>query len=143
MSGPTTPVRHFRSAADFRRWLAKNHDEADVLQVGYYNKPSGKKSITYPESVDAALCFGWIDGVRHKVDADSYTVRFTPRRKGSIWSAINIKRIAELREQGLVHAVGVAAFEGRDLRKAGLYSTAVTQSVCFLTVQATLPSLVL
>ena len=83
-------VRFFRSPAEFRKWLEKNHGSAAELWVGFHKKATGEPSMTWPESVDEALCFGWIDGVRKRVDDDRYTIRFTPRRKGSIWSAINI-----------------------------------------------------
>jgi hypothetical protein len=80
----------FRTAADFRRWLRQHHASARELLVGYHRTDSGKPSITWPESVDQALCFGWIDGIRKRLSATSYTIRFTPRRVGSIWSAVNI-----------------------------------------------------
>ena len=83
----------FPTPADFRRWLEKNHDKASELLVGFYKKGSGRPSITWPESVDQALCFGWIDVVRKRIDDESYTIRFTPRKRGSIWSAINIRRV--------------------------------------------------
>jgi len=88
----------FQTPADFRTWLEKNHATATEFWVGFYTKDSGKPSITWPESVDQALCFGWIDGLRKRVDEISYQIRFTPRRRGSIWSAINIKRAKELDE---------------------------------------------
>ena len=90
--------------------------------MGFYKKGSGKPSITWPESVDEALCFGWIDGVRRGLDDDSYTIRFTPRRPRSIWSAINIARVAVLRAQGLMQEAGLAAFAARGENRSGLYS---------------------
>ena len=95
-------IRYFKSPNDFRRWLQKNHATTQELWVGYYKKSSGQPSITWPESVDEALCFGWIDGIRKSVDDLRYTIRFTPRRRGSIWSAVNIKRARELSDRGLM-----------------------------------------
>ena len=103
----------FESPARFRQWLEKNHDKAPELLVGFFKKDSGRPSITWPESVDQALCFGWIDGVRRRIDDVSYTIRFTPRRRGSIWSKINIGRATELAKCGLMHAAGAKAFEQR------------------------------
>lgn len=112
----------FKKQADLRKWFQKNHDKLDEAYIGYYKKDSGKESITWKESVDEALCFGWIDGVRNSIDGESYMNRFTPRRKGSNWSAINIKRIHELLELGLVHENGKKAFEARDKDKTAPYS---------------------
>jgi uncharacterized protein YdeI (YjbR/CyaY-like superfamily) len=95
---------------------------ADELWVGFYKKNSGKPSITWPESVDEALCFGWIDGVRKRVDEISYQIRFTPRRRGSIWSATNIKRAKELVEQRRMRPTGLNAFAARIENKSGIYS---------------------
>jgi uncharacterized protein YdeI (YjbR/CyaY-like superfamily) len=92
----------FATPAAFRKWLASNHAKAAELLVGYYKNGSGKPSMTWPESVDQALCFGWIDGVRKSIDEDSYTIRFTPRRPNSIWSAVNVKKAEALIEQGLM-----------------------------------------
>lgn len=103
----------FKTAADFRAWLEANHDKAEELWVGYYKKDSGKPSMDWPESVDQALCFGWIDGRREKVDDDSYMNRFTPRKPTSRWSAVNIKKVEALIEKGLMHPAGLAAFEKR------------------------------
>jgi uncharacterized protein YdeI (YjbR/CyaY-like superfamily) len=111
----------FKSAAAFRAWLAKHHGAAE-LWVGFYRKASGKKGLTYPEAVDAALCFGWIDGVKKRVDEDSYTHRFTPRTAGSIWSAVNTRRATELVALGLMAPPGLEAFERRDRAKTKLYS---------------------
>ena len=90
----------FASPAAFRKWLAKHHDKESELLVGFYKKDSGRPSITWPESVDQALCFGWIDGVRRRIDDVSYSIRFTPRKQRSTWSAINIGRVAELSRLG-------------------------------------------
>jgi len=112
----------FRTPADFRTWLEKNHATATELWVGFYKKDSGKPSITWPESVDQALCFGWIDGIRKRVDKNSYQIRFTPRRRGSIWSAINIKRAKELVREKQMRPTGLKAFEARIENKSGIYS---------------------
>jgi len=112
----------FPTQSDLRKWFEKNHNKADELWAGYYKKSTGKPSITWQESVDEALCFGWIDGIRKSIDEESYKIRFTPRRKGSIWSAVNIKRIKELIKLGLVKPAGLEAFKKRDEKKAKLYS---------------------
>lgn len=103
----------FRSRQEFRRWLEKNHDCVPELWLGLYNKRSEKKSITYREAVDEALCFGWIDGVRKSVNPTTYKQRFTPRKKKSYWSAVNSRRFGELKELGQVAAPGIKAFEER------------------------------
>jgi uncharacterized protein YdeI (YjbR/CyaY-like superfamily) len=105
--------RFFATPSRWRRWLAAHHATHDELWVGFFKKGSGRPSITWPESVDQALCFGWIDGVRRSLDAVSYAIRFTPRREGSTWSAVNIRRAAQLKEQGLMHPAGLAAFARR------------------------------
>lgn len=105
--------RFFGTQSRWRQWLAAHHDTHDELWVGFFKKGSGRPSITWPESVDQALCFGWIDGVRRSLDAVSYMIRFTPRREGSTWSAVNIKRAAELKRQGLMHPAGLEAFSRR------------------------------
>ena len=112
----------FATPADFRKWFEKNHDTAAELLVGFYKKGSGKPSISWPESVDEALCFGWIDGVRRSIDAESYSIRFTPRRARSIWSNVNTKRVAELTQQGRMHASGLSAFKARDPKRSGIYA---------------------
>jgi uncharacterized protein YdeI (YjbR/CyaY-like superfamily) len=112
----------FRSSAEFRAWLEKNHSYETELLVGFYRKESGKAGITYPEALDEALCLGWIDGVRKRLDDASYTVRFTPRKPGSIWSAVNTRRVAELIKAGRMHAAGQKEFEQRDRRRTKLYS---------------------
>jgi uncharacterized protein YdeI (YjbR/CyaY-like superfamily) len=114
--------KFFRTPADFRTWLEKNHATATELWVGFYKKDSGKPSITWPESVDQALCFGWIDGIRKRVDEISYQIRFTPRRHGSIWSATNIKRAKELARQKQMRPIGLKAFAARIENKSGIYS---------------------
>jgi uncharacterized protein YdeI (YjbR/CyaY-like superfamily) len=112
----------FPTPAAFREWLEQHHTEVDVLWVGYYKRDSGKPSITWPESVDQALCYGWIDGVRKSIDEQSYTIRFTPRRAGSIWSSVNIKRAQALIEQGQMQPVGLKAFQARKENTSGIYS---------------------
>jgi len=107
--GPT----FFETAAAFGQWLAEHHGQAAELVVGFYKRGSGRPSITWPESVDEALCVGWIDGVRRSLDAESYSIRFTPRRAGSHWSRVNLARVAELREQGRMTPAGEAAFAAR------------------------------
>ena len=112
----------FRTPDEFRKWLAKHHDTTSQLQVGYYKKDTGKPSITWPESVDEALCFGWIDGIRKSIDDSRYTIRFTPRRSGSVWSSVNIGRVQELIKQGRMQPAGLAAYEVRRENKSGIYS---------------------
>ena len=115
-------VQIFPTAADFRAWLEQNHDTATELLVGYYKKGATKTSMTYAESVEEGLCFGWIDGLTRRIDDEVYTIRFTPRRKTSNWSAINIAKIAELTAAGRMHPAGTRAFEERDRRKDASYS---------------------
>ncbi len=115
-------IKYFKSATDFQKWLEKNHATATELWVGFYKRDSGKPSITWPESVDQALCFGWIDGIRKGVDEISYQIRFTPRRRGSIWSAINIKRAKELVRQKQMRPTGLKAVAARIENKSGIYS---------------------
>lgn len=112
----------FSSPVEFRNWLRRHHATEKELWVGFRRKHTGRPSITWPESVDEALCFGWIDGIRKKVDEDSYTNRFTPRRRGSIWSAVNIKRATALIKERRMQPAGLAAFEARIENKSGIYS---------------------
>lgn len=112
----------FKKPSDFRAWLAKNHQTHAELFVGFYKKDSGKPSITWPESVDEALCYGWIDGVRKSIDNISYTIRFTPRKTTSTWSAVNIKRVAVLKAEGRMQATGLRAFEARKEHKSEIYA---------------------
>jgi uncharacterized protein YdeI (YjbR/CyaY-like superfamily) len=111
----------FESPSKFRAWLHKHHKTADELWVGFYKKTTGKPSITWQEAVDEALCFGWIDGIRKSVDADSYTNRFTPRRQGSFWSAINTRRAAELIDEGRMRPAGRKAFDARDAARTAAH----------------------
>jgi uncharacterized protein YdeI (YjbR/CyaY-like superfamily) len=112
----------FAAPAAWRRWLASHHRTESELWVGFHRKASGRPSITWPESVDEALCFGWIDGLRKGFDADSYMIRFTPRRPGSTWSAINVKRVAVLRKLRRMRAAGTRAFLARTAANTGAYS---------------------
>ena len=107
----------FKSPGEYRKWLERNHDRAKELWIGFWKKSTGKPSLTWQECVDESLCFGWIDGVRKSVDANSYKQRLTPRRPTSIWSQINIRRVGELTGAGRMHAAGLAAFEKRDHTK--------------------------
>lgn len=115
-------MKYFSMISEFRQWLEENHLYAQELQVGFYKKNSGRFNFSWSETVDAAICYGWIDGVRHKVDEISYTVRFTPRKPKSIWSAVNIKKVEELTKLGLMRPAGVAAFEKRDEKKSVIYA---------------------
>lgn len=114
--------RFFRTAAAFDAWLREHHATKQELWVGFYKKATGKPSPTWQESVDVALCWGWIDGIRKSRDAESYVQRFTPRRKTSMWSAINIARVAVLTAEGRMQPPGRAIFDARDPRKAQGYS---------------------
>jgi len=112
----------FASPPRFRAWLKKNHARCREQWIGFHRKNSGRPSITWPESVDQALCFGWIDGLRKSIDEDSYKIRFTPRRSESIWSAVNIRRFEELKRNGKVHRSGVNAYAKRRANRSGIYS---------------------
>lgn len=112
----------FENQFRFREWLEKNHDKEKELLVGFYKVDSGKASMTWSESVDQALCFGWIDGVRRSIDGESYCIRFTPRRPDSTWSAINIKKMRALSKAGLVKPEGRKAFALRKEEKSEIYS---------------------
>jgi uncharacterized protein YdeI (YjbR/CyaY-like superfamily) len=121
MPSRPTPT-FFPSPAHFRRWLEKHGATRDELWVGYHKKATGKPSLTWPESVDQALCFGWIDGVRRSLDAERYVIRFTPRRPRSVWSALNVARVEALRAKGLMTPAGLAAFARREAERSGVYS---------------------
>jgi uncharacterized protein YdeI (YjbR/CyaY-like superfamily) len=112
----------FAKQSDFRKWLQKNHKRETELLVGFYKVGSGKPGMTWSQSVDEALCFGWIDGVRKSIDKDSYQIRFTQRKPTSIWSAINIKKVAELTKQGKMQPAGLASFEKRTEQKSKIYT---------------------
>jgi uncharacterized protein YdeI (YjbR/CyaY-like superfamily) len=115
-------VTYFESPAALRRWFRANHAKAQELWVGYYKKGSGTPSVTWPESVDEALCVGWIDGIRKRVDADRYAIRFTPRRSRSIWSAVNIARVQALAAEKRMRPAGDRAFAARRENTSGIYS---------------------
>lgn len=115
-------VRFFKTPADLRKWFRANHAKADELWVGYYKKDSGKASVTWPESVDEALCVGWIDGIRKRLDEHSYVIRFTPRRPGSVWSSVNITRVGELTKAKRMQPAGLDAFAARKPNKSGIYA---------------------
>jgi uncharacterized protein YdeI (YjbR/CyaY-like superfamily) len=112
----------FATPADLRMWFESHHETKTEVLVGFYKKDSGKPSITWPESVDEALCVGWIDGIRKSLDEDSYTIRFTPRKATSIWSAVNIERVEALTHEGRMQPAGLRAFERRRENKSGIYS---------------------
>lgn len=112
----------FATKEEFRKWLEKNHMIEKEILVGFYKKDSGKASINWSEAVDQALCFGWIDGVRRSIDAESYYNRFTPRKPNSNWSIINIKKVEELTKAGIMTPGGQKAFEARKEEKTGIYS---------------------
>lgn len=121
MTDAPTP-RYFADAAAFRAWLAEHGASARELLVGFHAVGSGRPSITWPESVDEALCVGWIDGVRRRIDAGAYSIRFTPRRPGSIWSAVNIAKVEALRAQGRMTPAGEAAFADRREARSRVYA---------------------
>jgi uncharacterized protein YdeI (YjbR/CyaY-like superfamily) len=112
----------FATPEDFRAWLDAHHETENELLVGFHKKGSGRPSITWPESVDQALCFGWIDGVRRSLGDDSYSIRFTPRKQRSNWSAVNVRRVGELTALGLMRPAGLAAFERRSDDRTAIYS---------------------
>ncbi len=112
----------FRSPAAFRGWLEKHHAGTDELLIRLYRKHASAKGMTYAQALDEALCYGWIDGVRRSYDADSFTIRFSPRRRGSIWSKINVAHVKRLIREERMTAPGLAAFSARDEKKTGVYS---------------------
>ena len=114
--------KFFTSPEQFRKWLERNHDSAAELLVGFHKKSSAKKSITYAEALDEALCFGWIDGVRKSFDETSYTIRFTPRKPRSIWSNVNVRHVERLKKEGRMHTPGLEAYDRRDAKRTGIYS---------------------
>lgn len=119
---PAPAPRFFASAAAFRAWLERHHASATVLVVGFHHVGSGRGGLTYPQALDAALCFGWIDGVRHGLGDQRYSIRFTPRRPGSIWSEVNVRHVARLEREGRMTAAGRAVFAARDARRTVAYS---------------------
>src|SRR6266540_6941417 len=114
--------RFFATPAHLRKWFDKNHGTEKELLVGFHKKSSGRPSVTWPESVDEALCVGWIDGIRRSLGEESYTIRFTPRRARSIWSAVNIARAKALEREGRMKPAGRKAFEAREEYRSGIYS---------------------
>jgi len=114
--------RFFKTPSAFHKWLAANHAKSKELSVGFYKKGSGRPSITWPESVDEALCFGWIDGVRNSIDEESYRIRFTPRKPGSVWSAINIRNVERLIQEKRMQPAGLKAYELRTANRSGIYA---------------------
>jgi uncharacterized protein YdeI (YjbR/CyaY-like superfamily) len=121
MSSEVKPT-FFKTKLDFKEWLEVNHAREKELFVGYYKVGSGIQSMNWGESVDQALCFGWIDGVRKSIDKDAYYIRFTPRKPKSIWSTVNIKKMEELTKIGLMHPAGLAAFNLREESKSSIYA---------------------
>jgi len=121
--------RFFKTAADLRAWLEKHHDRVDELLIGFYKKASHRPSITYPQALDQALAFGWIDGIRKRIDEEAYTIRFTPRNPGSIWSQINVKRAEELIATGQMHPAGLRLFQERDPEKTAAYVRPAVQTL--------------
>ena len=119
----------FESAQHFRAWLEIHHRTSAELIVGFRKVGSGLPSMTWPESVDEALCFGWIDGVRKRIDDSSYLIRFTPRRAGSIWSSVNLAKVQQLCAQGRMRPAGISAHEARSTKKTGVYSFEQQQAV--------------
>jgi uncharacterized protein YdeI (YjbR/CyaY-like superfamily) len=115
-------VRFFATPADLRDWFDANHESADELWLGYYRKSTGRPSVDWPQAVDEALCVGWIDGVRYSLDDTTHAQRFTPRRKGSIWSAINVAKVAALTAERRMRPAGLAAFEARTPERTAIYS---------------------
>jgi uncharacterized protein YdeI (YjbR/CyaY-like superfamily) len=122
MSDEAPEVHYFASAAELRDWFDANHETATELWLGYYKKSTGRPTVSWSESVDEALCVGWIDSIRYSVDAERSRQRFTPRRKGSNWSAINLAKVAELTAEGRMRPAGLAAFEARREDRSAIYS---------------------
>ena len=118
---PIDPV-FFATPAAFRQWLRNQHKTATEVWVCYYKKASGHPSITYHESLDEALCFGWIDGIRKSIDGERYMNRFTPRRRGSNWSLVNVRKVTDLIAAGRMQPAGLAAYQAREAKKTGVYS---------------------
>ena len=115
-------VTHFATAQALRSWLAQNHADIGELWIGFYRKSAGKQGASYAEALDEALCYGWIDGVRYKVDEQSYKIRFTPRRPNSIWSLVNVRHVERLKKLGKMAGPGLKAYEAREQHRTGIYS---------------------
>jgi uncharacterized protein YdeI (YjbR/CyaY-like superfamily) len=122
MTTMTTKPAFFRSAGELQKWFAKHHRTAAELWVGFHKSGTGTASVTWPESVDEALCVGWIDGVRKRIDDDTYAIRFTPRKPGSTWSAVNVRRVEALEEEGRLQPAGRKALDARRPEKTGIHS---------------------
>ena len=122
MTARETKAKYFNAGGEFHAWLESNHDRASELLLGFYKKSAGKKGITYPDALDEALAFGWIDGVRRGVDEERYTIRFTPRKARSIWSNVNVKRVGELIAAGRMKDPGLATFAKRAAERSGIYA---------------------
>ncbi len=112
----------FKTQSDLRKWFDAHFDKVSELYVGYYKVHTGKPSVTWSESVDEAICFGWIDGIRKSIDEESYCIRFTPRRKKSIWSAVNLQKVEKLKSAGLMKSAGIEIFEQREKKNTNVYS---------------------
>jgi uncharacterized protein YdeI (YjbR/CyaY-like superfamily) len=112
----------FETAGEFAAWLEKHGASKSELVVGYYKRGTQRGSMSWPESVDAALCFGWIDGVRKRIDEHRYQIRFTPRKPQSIWSAINVERVRVLKGEGRMREAGLKAYSHRSEKKSNIYS---------------------
>jgi uncharacterized protein YdeI (YjbR/CyaY-like superfamily) len=112
----------FKNQQDLRKWFEENHEKMHELWVGYYKIKYGAPSITWPQSVEEALCFGWIDGIRKSIDKNCYTIRFTPRKPKSVWSLVNIKKVEELKKLGLMYPAGLAIYAKREEKYSGIYS---------------------
>ena len=121
-AGAASDTIYFETPADLRQWFAANHETASELWLGFHKVGSGRASVTWPQSVDEALCVGWIDGIRKGVDETSYRIRFTPRRKGSIWSAVNMARVPVLEAEGRMQPAGRRAFEAREAARSAIYA---------------------
>lgn len=118
----TGEPRFFRSASELRKWLEKHHARDSEILLGLYKKKAAHLGLTYADALDEALCFGWIDGVRRSIDDERWTIRFTPRKPGSIWSKVNLAHVARLTEAGRMRPAGIAAFEARTAKRTGVYS---------------------
>jgi uncharacterized protein YdeI (YjbR/CyaY-like superfamily) len=138
MPDASAKPKFFATASAFRDWLEQHHESARELLVGFYKRDSGRPSLTWPESVDEALCFGWIDGVRRSLGEDAYTIRFTPRKPTSIWSTINVAKVAELTKAGKMRPSGERAFAARKAEKTGVYSFEREQAAALPDEQAAL-----
>lgn len=121
-AGKTAAPRFFTGGAAFRRWLSSHHAKSDGLVVGFHRVASGRGGLTYAEALDEALCFGWIDGLRRGLDDTSWSIRFSPRKPGSIWSQVNLRHVARLEREGRMTAAGRIVFEKRDPKKVYRYS---------------------